>query len=415
MIVRAIYSFLFFISTPWIKYYLTKRSVKLPDYLDHWHERFKKTSFQKVFHPIWIHAVSVGETRAAVCLVKFLKDNWPNESFLITQMTPTGRTTALEIFGQYAEIRYLPYDYKNITENFIKTYRPKFGLLMETEIWPNLIYAAHKEKIPLFLVNARLSEKSFHIYAKISCLIRPTIKLLTAIAAQSQEDAVRFIRLGAAKVEICGNMKYDIGPSEEQRYLGSIFRKKIGKRAVIVCASTRSGEEELILKAWFDIKSECLLLIVPRHPDRFEEVEQLIIRFGFTYQRRTDNKNVNAHTQIWLGDSMGEMFAYYFCADIAFIGGSLLSFGGQNLIEAASVGIPIIIGPSVFNFKEVCQQALNYKALIQVNDAEEMVHDVFELLKDKDRCERMKKAALSFSFHHRGASKKIVELIKKNI
>lgn len=415
MIFRTLYSVLWVLLTPLIRYYLRKRSRRAPAYLEHWDERFGQVCQPKKPGAIWIHAVSVGETRAALPLITALRKQWPNVPLLITQMTPTGRACALELYGEQAEIRYLPYDYYFAVHRFFTGYQLKFGILMETEIWPNLIEAAISAKVPLFLANARLSEKSFNGYRKIRWLIGPAFKKLTAVAAQNAVDAERFTQLGVKKITVCGNTKYDFAPPEAQLELGVRFKQSIGARLVVVCGSTRQGEEALILTAWKRYVGSGLLVIVPRHPERFTEVGALAQRYGFKVQYRSDQQAVNQNTQVWIGDSMGEMFAYYKASDVVFIGGSLLPFGGQNLIEPASVGVPVLMGPSTYNFADASNKAFKAGAAWSVKDAEDLVVKINQLLLDETARKQMGMAALNYSIAHRGASLRIVEMIKQQL
>jgi len=415
MIFRAFYSVLWVLLTPLIRFYLRKRAKRAPAYLEHWDERFGKVCKPKNEGAIWIHAVSVGETRAALPLITALRKQWPTVPLLITQMTPTGRACALELYKDQAEIRYLPYDYHFAVHRFFAGYKLKFGILMETEIWPNLIEAATNAKVPLFLANARLSEKSFDGYKKIRWLIGPAFQKITAVAAQNEVDADRLKQLGVRKISVCGNTKYDFSPPEAQLELGVRFKQRIGDRLVVVCGSTRQGEEALILAAWQQHVSSCLLVIVPRHPERFAEVGALAKKCGFKVQYRSDQQAVNQDTQIWIGDSMGEMFAYYKASDLVFIGGSLLPFGGQNLIEPASVGVPVLMGPSTYNFADASLKAFEAGAALQVTDADELVVKINQLLLDEIVRKQMGKAALNYSVVHRGASLRIVDMIKQQL
>jgi 3-deoxy-D-manno-octulosonic-acid transferase len=415
MIVRRLYSLVWFLALPWIRRYLKKRARQAPAYLEHWDERFGRAVTPISRNAIWVHAVSVGETRAALPLITALKERWPGVPLLVTQMTPTGRATALQLYGDEAEVRYLPYDFPDAVQRFIEVYRPKFGVLMETELWPNLIHAARQAGVPLFLANARLSAKSLKGYRRITWLIRPAVRALTAIAAQSDDDAQRLALLGADRIAVCGNTKYDFTPPQDQLVLGDQFRQLMGRRQVLVCASTRQGEELLILQAWKQQTSDCLLILVPRHPERFNEVGALAQEHGFSVQYRSDGKPVEPSTRVWIGDSMGEMFAYYRAADLVFIGGSLLPLGGQNLIEPASIGIPVLMGPSTFNFSQASRLAFACQAALQVEDASDLVVKVNELLGDPDRRCAMHEAALDFSVAHRGASRRIVEMIATSL
>jgi len=416
MIARLLYSALWPLLMPLVKRYLNKRARKAPAYLEHWDERFGRDlprgDGREV---IWLHAVSVGETRAALPLVKLLRQQYPAARFVITQMTPTGRATALQLYPD-AEIRYLPYDSAGNMRRFIAALRPKLGVLMETELWPNLLHACRAAGVPLFLVNARLSEKSLRGYRRIGPLIRPAMRALTAVAAQSEADAERLRQLGAARVQVCGNSKYDFTPPAEQLAVGQTFRQHIGNRPVWVCASTRDGEEALILQAWQAApRGDALLLLVPRHPERFDSVATLAASMGLAVQRRSDGQPVSQGTQVWVGDSMGELFAYYAAADVAFVGGSLLDFGSQNLIEPASIGLPVLIGPSTYNFAEAASLALAAGAARQVADAQSLVSAALALLQDADARQLMREAGLAFTAQHRGASQRMLQLIRQQL
>lgn len=411
MIARALYSLLWPLATPLLRRYLRKRARQAPAYLEHWDERFGDALPQAGGEVIWLHAVSVGETRAAQPLLARLREQYPQARFVITQMTPTGRATAEQLYPD-AEVRYLPYDNARVMRRFVAALRPRFGILMETELWPNLMHACHEQGVPLYLCNARLSEKSLRGYRRILPLIRPAMQALTAVAAQSEDDARRLARLGARNIHVCGNTKYDITPPPAQLELGRQFRQRIGERPVLVCASTRDGEEALILDAWRKAKvGRSLLVIVPRHPERFVAVAQSAAENGFAVQCRSDNLPVSPQTAVWIGDSMGELFAYYAAADIAFVGGSLLDFGSQNLIEPASIGLPVLLGPSTYNFAEAAKLALAAKAARQVRNADELVATAMQLLSDAGQREQLAVAARRFTQIHQGASRRCQALL----
>lgn len=411
-IFRVFYNLLWWLIIPLVKRYLRRRAQKTPAYLEYWDERFGQEYSGKT-GAIWFHAVSVGETRAAQPLIEALCERFPGVPLLITQMTPTGRETAKQLYPE-ADIRYLPYDRPAYITRFFNDHQPRLGVLMETELWPNLIFGAQKAGVPLFLANARLSEKSQQGYQRIGMLIRPSLQALTGIAAQTVEDASRLKQLGAKEITVCGNTKFDVTPPPRQLTIGETFRRLIGSRPVVVCASTRDGEEALILQAWRSQRDKALLVLIPRHPERFSVVEALAKEMGYRVQQRSTDETVYSETDIWLGDSMGEMFAYYAIADIAFIGGSLLPFGGQNLIEAAAMGVPVLFGPSMFNFQQASILALEAGAACQVADAQQLVQTVVETLQHSEQRQRMSHAALAFSSAHQGASHRITEYILKN-
>ena len=415
MLVRFLYSLVWYLATPYVLLYLKRRGRKNPSYNKNWNERFALGSGPIRKNIIWIHAVSVGETRAALPLVTAIKAQWPEMKILLTQMTPTGRACALALYGDAVEVCYLPYDYPGAVRRFLRTWQPHFGVIMETEIWPNLVAAARAAGVPLFLVNARLSEKSLKGYEHVKWLVRPALQMLTKIACQTKEDSRRLQKIGAINPVVCGNTKYDIVPPATLLALGDTFKERIGSRPVLVCASTRKGEEELILQAWQAYTGNCLLVIVPRHPERFQDVAGLASAAGFRLQCRSDNSKVDPFTQVWLGDSMGEMFAYYRMADLVFIGGSLLPYGGQNLIEPASLGIPVVIGHSTYNFADACEKALQQGAVRQIETAEQLLALAERLPCPQEAQQAMAQAGIAFSQAERGASQKILDMIRTSL
>jgi 3-deoxy-D-manno-octulosonic-acid transferase len=284
---------------------------------------------------------------------------------------------------------------------------------METEIWPNLIQACRARAIALYLVNARLSEKSYARYRRFSGLAREALQGLTTVAAQTKDDAERFAALGARDVIVTGNLKFDIALPPEVCKLGLEWRERYGSRPVLLAASTRDGEEALLLERWRRLGvAHALLVIVPRHPQRFGEVARLLERGGFVWQRRSADAPIAERTEIVLGDSMGEMFAYYSACDVAFVGGSLLPFGGQNLIEPCAVGKPVLFGPHTFNFSEAADQAEAAGAARRVADADELMAQARRLLSDPMNARRMGEAGIAFVNTHRGATERVLDLIR---
>jgi len=411
---RLLYTAFLYLLLPFVPLRLLWRARRQRGYLEHVGERFG------VYGPyvrgplIWVHAVSVGETRAAEPVIRLLRERHPDHHILLTHMTPTGRDTGKQVFRDGVCQCYLPYDLPWTVARFLDHFKPRAGLIMETEIWPNLIHACAERRIPCYLVNARLSEKSFRGYQRLGMFARHTLRALTAVSAQSEGDAQRLTALGAPTVHVTGNVKFDIEPPDAMLALGRQWRSAYGAtRPVLLMASTRDGEEALILARLRDVDVPGLLTVfVPRHPQRFDEVAQLIEKHGFRLQRRSQNTPVAPETEVWLGDSMGEMFAYYAACDLAFIGGSLLPYGAQNLIEACAVGKPVLIGPSSYNFSEATEGALAAGAAIRVADAEALARETNTLLRDQNARDRMARAALAFCALHRGATKRVVDLIE---
>lgn len=417
MLSRLFYSIMLVLALPYLLLHLIWRGWRQRGYWQHWGERFGFYAQHTDKPVIWLHAVSVGETRAAVPLVQSLQERYPHHQILLTHTTPTGRETSDQLFGDSVWRVYLPYDYGFIVRRFVRQFRPALGMLMETEIWPNLIRACQREHVPVMLVNARMSLRSARRYHWFATLTQQTLSRLTAIAAQTLDDAERLGNLGGGNISVMGNLKFDSMPPQALLELGHQWRMNIGEqRPVWLAASTREGEEALVLDTWQQMQPHAaLLIIVPRHPQRFDEVAALLEKRGIRYQRRSGGQPVNLATQVWLGDSMGELFAYYRAADVALIGGSLLPLGGQNLIEAAAVGCPAIIGQYVWNFAEVSRAAIAEGAAVQVNNADELSQAVVRILEDQTYREQMRVASLAFSRAHQGATVRVLELVASNL
>ena len=400
---------------PYIFFHLLWRARKQPEYLQHISERFGFYSTRSNKPVIWLHTVSVGETRAAASLVQRLRETYPDHKLLLTHITPTGRAASEQLYGGDVLRVYLPYDYPFAVRRFLDHFRPRIGVLLETEIWFNLIHACHAEKIPLLLLNARLSEKSAAGYARVARLTRNSLSKLAAVAAQTADDAARLTALGDSKVSVMGNLKFDIEPPSAMLELGRRLRIQFGEnRRIFLAASTRNGEEALLLDALKQLQIPGLLtVIVPRHPQRFDDVATLLTQHGIRFQRRSENHHVAPGTQVVLGDSMGEMFAYYAACDLAFIGGSLLPFGGQNLIEACAVGKPVLIGPHTYNFAQASQLAVASGAALRVQDATELAQTLQNLLSHPGQLAEIGDAGLRFVNANRGATEKALRHINR--
>jgi 3-deoxy-D-manno-octulosonic-acid transferase len=410
---RLIYSGILWLARPFLRTRLLRRARKQPEYAQHIDERFGEYAFASSKPVIWLHAVSVGETRAAEPLVKQLLQHYPRHQILLTHMTPTGRAAGKELFGDKVWQCYLPYDYSSAAKKFLTHFKPVIGLIMETEVWPNLFAAVKEKNIPLLLVNARMSQKSASRYAYVKPLVSEALACLRHIAAQTEDDAKRLRELGAKKLSVYGNMKFDVSATEEMIQRGQQLRELFGNRPVFLAASTRDGEESQLIDyiKLFNVP-DLLVVIVPRHPQRFDDVAALIQKSEIKMQRRSATEAINADTKIVLGDSMGEMFAYYFACDVAFVGGSLLPLGGQNIIEACAVGKPVIVGPHTFNFKDAVHNAVACGAALQVENTEALVNTANQLFSDTKRREQMARAGLAFTEAHRGATKRTMDLIR---
>jgi 3-deoxy-D-manno-octulosonic-acid transferase len=403
---RLAYTALLWLLLPYVFFHLWWRSRKQPEYLDHVAERFGQYTVNADKPVIWLHTVSVGETRAAATLVERLRERYPHHQILLTHTTPTGRAASEQLYGDDVLRVYLPYDYPFAVQRFLEHFKPQLGVLLETEVWFNLIHRCNALRIPLLLLNARLSAKSAAKYARFPHLTHAGLHGLRLIAAQTEEDAQRLAGLCGRAVSTMGNLKFDIEPPAEMIELGARLRALFGDRSIFLAASTREGEENILLVALKNsTDKDMLTVIVPRHPQRFDEVAHLIEQRGFRMQRRSANEAIRPDTQVVLGDSMGEMFAYYAACNIAFIGGSLLPLGGQNLIEACAVGKPVLIGPHTYNFAQATELAVASGAAIQVKDAAELFSQLHRLLHDMAAANTMALAGEKFVSSNQGATK----------
>ncbi|MFN3544806.1 MAG: lipid IV(A) 3-deoxy-D-manno-octulosonic acid transferase [Thiobacillus sp.] len=409
----SLYKLVLLLAAPLIPLRLVWRGRRERGYLEHWAERLGRGPLP-ASGAVWVHAVSVGEMRAAQPLLDALRTAHPGLPILLTCMTPTGRATAEALYGNFARIVYLPYDYAWLMRRFLRCARPRVGILMETELWPNLIHAAARQQVPLVLANARLSERSARGYARLPALTRACLSRIALVAAQTEADASRLLKLGAASVQVTGNLKFDIAPPAEQLARGAAWRAQWGSRPVLLAASTREGEEAPLLRAFAKAApADVLLVLVPRHPQRFDEVARLIESARLRYQRRSalDGEPLRPETRVLLGDSLGELFAYYAACDVTFVGGSLVPLGGQNLIEAASVGRAVLVGPHTFNFAQATQDAIEAGAAMRVDDAAACLAAGVRLLRDEAARARMGEAGLAFAARHRGAARRLADLL----
>jgi 3-deoxy-D-manno-octulosonic-acid transferase len=407
-----LYSLLWWIALPWLPLRLWWRGRREPGYRKHIGERFGRyaTPSPRDGDVLWIHAVSLGETRAAAPLVARLARERPDATILLTHMTATGREAGAALGGGRIVQAWLPYDAPFAVRAFLAHFAPRAGMLMETEVWPNLTALCAEAGVALFLVNARLSERSLGGYRRFSSITGPMFAALTGVAAQTAADAARLREAGARDVAVTGNLKFDVAIGDDVRALASTLRESFGtQRPVWLAASTREGEEALLLDALGQsaLPPSTLTVIVPRHPQRFDAVATLLTERGIDFVRRSANAPVPEGVAVVLGDSLGELLAYYAAADVAFVGGSLLPLGGQNLIEAIAAGAPTIVGPHTYNFAEATSQAIAAHAAIRVADAAALVTAVDELLRDPLRRARMRDAGLAFHAAHRGATDRL--------
>jgi len=416
---RVGYAAAWWLLTPLVMFYLLWRGVRQPEYRRHWAERFLGTGPRPsvdVKRVIWVHAVSVGEARAAQPLIEALITQLPDTFFVLTHMTPTGRAVGHELVQRHPDrivVRYLPYEYGFALKRFLSETSPCLGVLMETEVWPGLLFAAEQARVPMVLANARLSAGSLLRALRFKTLMKSAANRLKRILAQTPADAARLGVLYAGPIDVVGNVKFDLTPQPALIERGKALRRA---RPSILLASSRDGEEAQFLNAWGNQKlipdpNYFDVWVVPRHPQRFDEVEKLCIKQGVLPVRRSALEQRGPEKHFFLGDSMGEMPMYYALADITLMGGSFGPYGAQNLIESCAVGTPVIVGPSTYNFAQVVRDAVDEGAAVQVADMDEALAMAVALLRDRDRLDAMQKAALSFARAHMGATAKTVALL----
>ena len=416
---RRIYSFILYLIVPFVVLRLFWLGFRNPDYRRRWKERFgfpdKITSHDKL---IWLHAVSVGEVQASRPLVNALLEEYPDYKILITTMTPTGADSVKQYFGDSVTHLYLPYDLPVSVKHFISIIEPSILIVMETELWPNLFHYCHEKNIPVIVVNARMSEKSAKGYRRFSSFTHSTLENISLVVAQGKKDAERMIALGADedKVIMTGNLKFDIhlphSVSEQAQALRRYFSVN---RPVWIAASTHEGEEKIILDAFDRVLQQhpqCLLVIVPRHPERSAAVRELCAKRNHKVLSKSDNRECDADVKVFILDTLGELLMYYAAADVAFVGGSLTETGGHNMLEPACLGLPVIMGPHVFNFQEISQLLLDEGAAWKVSNIIELSGRVSGLLGDANLRHSTGELGRDIVLKNRGNVEKIMELIR---
>ena len=388
---RFLYSFILYLLTPVVILRLVWQGRDSIDYLKRWKERFGFIPVNKISNcVIWIHAVSVGEIQAARPLINLLFRYYPDHVIVVTTTTLTGARILKQHYGNKIVHYYFPYDLPGVIKRFIRRLAPKLLIILETEIWPNLIHFCHVNSIPIALVNARMSELSAKKYKRLLRLTQSTIKKIDIISAQSDLDAERFVELGAdnEKIHNSGNLKFDIETTASIKEKGHLIRQKFSPhRPVWIAASTHPGEEELLLQVFSKVLSripDCLLVIVPRHPERANNIQTLCNRNNFNSICKSREQAYGSTTSIFILDTLGELPAYYSASDVAFVGGSLVPVGGHNLLEPASLGLPIITGPYLFNFSEISQALCNIEVAWIIGDLNGIANKVIELLLDAE-------------------------------
>ncbi|EGR0101809.1 lipid IV(A) 3-deoxy-D-manno-octulosonic acid transferase [Vibrio vulnificus] len=396
MLVRWLYTLLLALAAPLLLFGLYRSKPNKPKFGKRWKEHFGITpTLDGQNQPLWIHAVSVGESLAAIPLIKAIKEKTPDQVIVVTTTTSTGAEQIAKL-GNLVEHRYMPIDFAFAVRGFLKAINPAKMLIIETELWPNTLATVHKANIPIIVVNARLSEKSQQNYARVQPLFNLIHPCLGKILCQSQADADRFAKLGIPtnKLSVTGSIKFDIHISDEIKHQGAELRTLLGQqRPVWIAASTHRGEDEQVLDAHrqvLETHPNALLILVPRHPERFDSVFELCQTQGFETVRRTQANIIADSTQVYLGDTMGEMLVLLGAADVCFMGGSLVGdkVGGHNVLEPAALGVPVIIGPSYYNFKEITEELLAENC-ISVNTADTLPTSLGELFDDPDHREKL--------------------------
>jgi 3-deoxy-D-manno-octulosonic-acid transferase len=420
---RAFYNFAFYLLLPIIVLRLLWRALFLPApaYAKRWGERLGFVSHALEGRTeqrwIWVHAASVGESVAISPLVLKLRRERPEWGIVVTTMTPTGSERVEELFGHDVCHVYAPYDYAGAVKRFLRSFKPALVILVETELWPNLVYYSKKSGAKVMVANARLSEKSYRGYEKFAALGKPMLQQIDCIAAQAENDAARFRRLGVsdAVIRVSGSIKFDIAMPESLARDVVLMASRIeGKRPVWIAASTREGEDEKVLTALKLVQRhipDVLLVLVPRHPERFISAEKLCEKHQLRVVRRSSEQNVDVLTPVFLGDSMGELLVYYSLAQMAFVGGSLVNTGCHNVLEPAAMGLPVLTGPSQFNFQTICEQLAESGALLKVADEYALADALVKLFQDQTRTGQMGEAGRKAVLANRGALQRIYALV----
>jgi 3-deoxy-D-manno-octulosonic-acid transferase len=421
LILRRLYSALMMLLAPAAFAIVLWRGLRDRSYWTNLGERFGWGRVAGNSPSIWLHAVSLGEVSAAAALVRALRAHHSTIPFVLTTATPTGRSRALALFGNDIDVRFLPYDTPGSVRRFLTRIRPRLGIIMETELWPNLLQGCRLRGVPVVLANARLSARSVSRYRRFGSLFSDAVATNTLVAAQSAEDAERFIAIGAdrSQTHVIGNLKYDMQVEDSSIDKGRELRQQyIGARPVWIAGSTHAGEEEQVLDAHAALLltlEHALLMLVPRHPQRFESVANLLVRRDVRFDRRSVGGAVRPEAQVLLVDSVGELATLYASADVAFVGGSLVPVGGHNLLEPAALGVPVITGPHNANSKDVARLLLQSGAAVEVADARALVEQLRRFFDDAAERQRAGVRGREFVERHRGSVARLLDLIEPRL
>lgn len=416
-LLRRLYIVSLWCLVPWVLMRLLRRGQQDRAYLHRWRERFGQVALAPAEACLWLHAVSVGEVNAAAPLVRALLEQYPKRPLLVTTTTPTGSARARQVFGSTVMHAYLPLDLPGVVDRFLGRIRPQLAVMMETEIWPNLYLACRERGIPLIIANARLSERSMRGYRWGRSLTRAALACADFIAAQSLADADRFRRLGAseAQLRVTGNLKYDLDISPQWPTQARAWREQWGARPVWIAASTHPDEEAIVIDCNRRLRQrfpELLLLWAPRHPERFAAVIERAHEAGFRVRSRKPDGEPDPTSDCFVINTLGELMAYYAAADVAFVGGSLQAIGGHNLLEPASLGVPALVGPHMFNFRDVTDLLVSCGAVEQVADGNSLGLALEELLANPVECRRRGEAGRLRIESERGALARTLDLVR---
>lgn len=416
---RYLYTLLMYLATPVIVLRLLTRGIRYGSYHQRWPERFGLFPAPGLSGSLWVHAVSVGEVNAAEPLVKALRLAYPHAPLVITTVTPTGSERVRQLFGDSVFHVYLPYDLPFAVRRFLLRVRPRLAVIVETEIWPNLYFACRRRGIPLMIVNARLSERSMRGYRPARGLVRAALRCVSLVAAQSRTDAARYRVLGAPaeRVVVSGNLKFDMPVPAQAKVDGEAMRDRWGRlRPVWMAASTHEGEELAVLEAHLEVLQrlpDALLLLAPRHPDRFRLVEHLVRNLGFTAGTRSADRVPAAAHQVFVIDAMGELMPFFAASDLAFVGGSLVPIGGHNVLEPASLSRPVLVGPHTFNFDDITQTLVREGGAVRIESGDRLGAAVQQLLRDAPTLGQMGRCAHDVFASEQGAVQRVMTLVDR--
>ena len=416
---RILYTIVMYLMTPVILYRLAWRGLRAKAYFWRWKERFGFFDAPDLSDTIWVHAVSVGEFNAAVPLINALMKGYPSDEFVVTTVTPTGSERVVTVYGDRVFHVYLPYDLPAAVERFLGRVKPRLAVVMETEIWPNLFCACRQRNIPIVVANARLSERSLKGYRPVRSLAAMALNCSTRVAAQTQTDLERLTRLGGRPeiLKVVGGLKFDLKLAPELPETGKSLRAHWGAgRFVLVAASTHEEDETPLLAAFAQLLQhapDALLVIAPRHPERFGRVVARCRQPGYRTAQRSVDRQAGVETQCFVVDTLGELMNYYAAADLAFVGGSLAKVGGHNVLEAAALGVPVLVGPHTFNFSEITRLLLAQGGAIEVHNGQDLSREMLTLCQQPELRYQMGQAGLRLVRENKGALERTLELIEQ--